>query len=135
MQLHGGSLVAQSNGPNRGSTFTLSLPLAHSLLDEPTSATPPPIVSISSLPHVSPHHMPTSKQLFILLVEDNETTRMIMLRMLGAKHHVVTARSCEEAQRVVALLPNDSVDLLLSDMGLPDGHGSELLPKLRGMCT
>ncbi len=69
-----------------------------------------------------------------MLVEDNETTQMIMSRMLSANHRVVTARSCEEAQRVVTLLPKDSVDLLLSDLGLPDGHGCELLPKLRGIC-
>ncbi len=78
---------------------------------------------------------PALSKLFIMLVEDNETTRMVMQRMLSGKHRVVSARSCEEARQVVAALPADSVDLLLSDMGLPDGHGSELLPQLRGMCT
>ncbi len=98
-----------------------------------TAVTDPDIADGVKSPTRAPQ--PAPKALFILLVEDNEATRLIIQRMLRGKHRVVSARSCEEARQVVAALPSDSVDLLMSDMGLPDGHGSELLPQLRGMRT
>ncbi len=139
--MHGGSLTAQSEGKDKGSTFTLALPLS---AVGPVAGTPvtsvdtTPVTSITTSPPTasfsSPAHCQHS-QLFIMVVEDNETTLMILSRMLGTKHRVVTARSCEEARHVVMGLPRDSIDLLLSDLGLPDGHGCELLSELRGECT
>jgi CheY-like chemotaxis protein len=62
-----------------------------------------------------------------------------MQRILGRLgHQVCTASSCEEAIRVSSSpgegknnKNNNSFDILLCDLGLPDGNGYELLPRLR----
>jgi DNA-binding response OmpR family regulator len=60
----------------------------------------------------------------ILLVEDNVTARHYMARALReANHDVVEAGSIEEAQAELARQP---ADVLVTDMGLPDGTGIEL---------
>jgi DNA-binding response OmpR family regulator len=64
----------------------------------------------------------------ILLVEDHEPTRHILTRLLTrAGHEVQTAGSVTEAVEVAHGYP---FDLLVSDVGLPDGSGMDLMRKL-----
>ena len=70
----------------------------------------------------------SGKNLLILLVEDHEDTRRAMERLLKRWGHTVHC-----AANVATALKMDSVheyDLLLTDLGLPDGTGIELLTKL-----
>jgi CheY-like chemotaxis protein len=61
----------------------------------------------------------------ILLVEDHADSAKVMQRLLGASgHQVETAGSVEAALRA---LENEPVDLLISDVGLPDGSGLDLM--------
>lgn len=65
----------------------------------------------------------------ILLVEDHFDTREYIRRLLeAAAHHVTTAESAEEALK---LAETNSFDLVLSDLGLPDMSGNELMRRLR----
>jgi CheY-like chemotaxis protein len=64
----------------------------------------------------------------ILLIEDHLETAEVMaelFRELG--YDVVMASSCDEALRIDLA----EVDVIVSDLGLPDGSGLELLPRLR----
>jgi len=73
---------------------------------------------------------PQQKSSRILLVEDHEDTRRAMERLLKRWGHTVhSAGSLAEALAADAA---GEFDLLLSDLGLPDGSGIELLQKLRG---
>jgi CheY-like chemotaxis protein len=111
---HGGTLVASSRGPGLGSTFKLMLePVAGPPAG--TGAAPPRAVR-------SP-----ARRLNILLVEDNRDTLQFLAMILGHRgHHVRKARNLAEAR---ANLTGD-LDLLISDIELPDGTGTELMREL-----
>lgn len=118
--LHGGEIRAESPGPGQGACFTVTLPIAALSVEPPAPSESQP----GALPVISRIHT-------ILLVEDHEHTRQVLARLLQrAGHRVVTAASVEEA---VSLAQSSSPgpDVLVSDLGLPDGSGIEILSRLR----
>ena len=121
VDMHGGSIEAHSEGKGKGATFRVRLPL---LADHAAR------VAVKK----SSGHAPTvsdttqRKALKILLVEDHVDTAQAMARLLGADgHQVQTAGDLASAVQKVG---EESFDLLISDLGLPDGSGLELLQKL-----
>ncbi len=124
---HGGTLQGTSNGKGCGSTFTLTLPCGKS---ETTQGTPllSPHESASTIP------APTSgsvhqRPLRILLVEDHADSAEILARLLRRMGHDVThadsvSRAVEIAEREML---RGGIDLLISDLGLPDGSGQDLM--------
>jgi DNA-binding response OmpR family regulator len=67
----------------------------------------------------------------ILIVEDHQDTRRVLSTLLGrADHEVITASGVTEA---IQLLQNMRVNVLLSDLGLPDGDGLELVAKAKAI--
>lgn len=66
-----------------------------------------------------------------LVVEDEPETRAFIAEVVGAMHElelVAAVGSCKEARKVLATAPPQ---LLLTDLGLPDGSGIELISELR----
>jgi CheY-like chemotaxis protein len=64
-----------------------------------------------------------------LLVEDHVDTRQTLARLIVQWGHTVeTAGTSAEALQAAALKP---FDLVISDLGLPDGHGNQLIGRLR----
>ncbi len=114
---HGGHIRASSSGGDAGTTMRVELPLASALTV--ARATTQPSAPAS----------PARPALRILLVEDHEDTRHAMTRLLERwGYSVVVAGSVREA---LSRAERDSFDLLLSDLGLPDGHGTDVLRELR----
>ncbi len=65
----------------------------------------------------------------ILLVEDHEPTRVALAQLLKRrKHQVTTAGTVAEA---LAAAESNTFDLVMSDIGLPDGNGNDLMRELR----
>ncbi len=111
---HGGELVAASDGPDQGASFSLRLPLTLAARPEAAAA---PAVRTAAEP-ASPLH--------ILLVEDNQDTTLAMVTLLGLSGHTVAAAaSVEEARELVG--DGAHYDLLISDLGLPDGDGIDVV--------
>ena len=105
--------------------------LFRSVLSIPT-ATNAPVENIDSspvsgvVPASRPFLQPTSR---ILLVEDHTPTRTALEHLLlRRKHHVRAAASAVEARALASL---EAFDLLISDIGLPDGSGYELMSEFR----
>jgi CheY-like chemotaxis protein len=70
-----------------------------------------------------------SRPLRILLVEDHVDTQHVMSRLLASfKHDVKSASSIQSA---LALASSHSFDLVISDIGLPDGSGEALMAQLK----
>ncbi|MEY2482467.1 MAG: hypothetical protein QOK24_995 [Verrucomicrobiota bacterium] len=114
-QAHGASLIAKSEGRDRGATFLLTMKTAG--LEE-AAAKPSPLEARTS---------PTS--LRILLVDDHPDTCSALERLLTLRgHSVATAGSVGAALESAG---QNSFDLLISDVGLPDGNGMELFRRLR----
>jgi signal transduction histidine kinase/CheY-like chemotaxis protein len=111
---HGGSLEASSRGPGLGSIFRLML--------EPVAA------PASGTRNAAPSQVsPPRRQLNILLVEDNRDTLHFLSLVLGHRgHQVRKAKNLAEAR---ASLTGD-LDLVISDIELPDGTGMELMREL-----
>ena len=72
---------------------------------------------------------PQTASLQILLVEDNQDTLRVIARLLARKgHQVATAEGVVEALRIAK---GAEFDLLISDLGLPDGSGLDLIRGLQ----
>jgi PAS domain S-box-containing protein len=116
VDMHGGSLSARSGGRGEGSTFTLRLAaMQTSLLDLP----------VTYLQDEPAAVQPAS----ILLVEDHADTARVLRRILEhAGFEVAHAGTVADAQELAGRLP---FDLVISDVGLPDGTGVDLMRFLR----
>ncbi|WP_435017285.1 ATP-binding protein [Tundrisphaera sp. TA3] len=115
IEAHGGSLAAGSEGKGRGSTFTVRLP---SLAFAPDAPADPPTSDA-----------PADGPLKLLLVEDDIATLRVLSRLLrGMAHRVTTADTLQDA---LAAFDADSFDLVISDIGLPDGSGIDLIRAIR----
>lgn len=78
---------------------------------------------IDDVPAIASAHDPSRKRL--LHVEDDDATRLLLSRLIGAEVEVTGARSVEEA---MSLVYSRSFDLAVIDLGLPDGNGLEVVP-------
>lgn len=120
VELHNGSIRASSDGQGHGATFIVELPLARKQGKLPlTAKTMPPVqLALPALQKAAP-------SVSILLVEDHEPTRAALAHLLLRRHYQVqTAASLFEAR---ALADKQNFDLLISDLGLPDGSGCDLM--------
>lgn len=118
MERHGGTVMVESVGEGRGCTFTLTLPKGKTALAIPLEKPPPPCPSSLAGVHV-------------VLIEDDLPTIMVMTLALEEVGIIVNAvRSADEARKQIAqALP----DLIVSDIGLPDVNGYELIRQIRGL--
>lgn len=107
---HGGSLQAYSAGEGLGASFTVTLPLTDAL---PVERAAPTLSRGDGGP------------LRILLVEDNQDTTLAMVTLLGMSGHSVDAAATVADARSMA--SNGHYDLLISDLGLPDGNGMDVV--------
>lgn len=125
-ELHGGAIRASSDGRGHGATFTIELPLATPMAElkpgEPRdAATPEAAGEVRSAP-------PARGQRSILLVEDHAATRLALERLLIRRNYRVhMAGTVAEARAIADDMP---VDVLISDVGLPDGNGYELMEEI-----
>ena len=116
MDIHGGSIRAHSEGPGTGATFTVELPMACTPEQE--------VVTTQPLGHNS-----AAGHLRVLLVEDHPDTREVLAGLLHTANYAVkTASSVESALQLAAA---ERFDVVVSDLGLPDGTGYELMKQLR----
>jgi PAS domain S-box-containing protein len=136
VDMHGGHLTADSQGKNRGATFTVELPLAPQ--PDASSFVPTIAARIAALQDHS-HPVVTGspsgadsaqqKSLRILLVEDHDaTSRVVAMLLRQLSHQVTAAPTVADALRHVE---ESKFDLLISDLGLPDGTGLELMRQIR----
>jgi PAS domain S-box-containing protein len=123
-QMHGGRLLAESEGPGRGARFTLVLPLADAYA--PASAEPAEPVSTTARRGKSG----ALEGVRALVVDDEEDSRDLMAAILRHQGAIVTtAVDVESALAVFDAAPSDVV---LSDIALPGRNGLELARELRG---
>src|SRR4051812_35795587 len=72
-----------------------------------------------------------SRSLRLLVVEDNEDTADLLAELLGTRGH--TVRTAYTASAALALSASETFDIVLSDVGLPDCSGYELMEKLHAL--
>jgi CheY-like chemotaxis protein len=114
VELHGGAISVTSAGVGHGATFTVDLATtaAGSAGDVAEPHDRPP----SRIPHK------------LLLVEDHQPTLEVLARLLRKQGHDVFTASTVLAARELAA--SQTFDLVISDIGLPDGNGVDLMIEL-----
>ncbi|HEV7301333.1 MAG TPA: MASE3 domain-containing protein [Tepidisphaeraceae bacterium] len=125
-ELHSGMITATSDGLDRGATFTVELPCHPAAVDR----TPNQPVDAAPTSSTDAAPTPLQKGLRLLVVEDHaDTARALSLVLTRQGYHVQTAGNAAEARSAVA--SGEPFDLVLSDLGLPDATGYELMAELR----
>jgi len=127
VDLHGGRISAHSDGKGRGACFTLELPGARAAGESAGPAAPAGIAGTAGAAGDGEAVRP--QPLRILLVDDHADTLRVLRRLLNTSGHAVTtAGSVADAVRAVQA---DGFDLLVSDIGLPDGTGLDVVRAAR----
>lgn len=128
VELHGGSVTVKSAGEGCGATFTVQLPLTAVYRDvDPSERLHPKARTLANI-ELKPANLRGVK---ILVVDDERDARELLKRVLedcGAE--IIMAASAEEA---LDIAQHAQLDLLISDIGMPDMDGYELLKQLRAM--
>jgi CheY-like chemotaxis protein len=124
VELHGGTVKADSPGEAHGATFTIYLPVGRP--SETSTAD-----SVGADPTVGAKPSPPLRGRKVLVVEDHDDARELVASVLeAAGAEVMTAASTPEALAAIATtLP----DLLVADLGLPGEDGYMLLNHIRAM--
>ena len=115
VELHRGTIRAESGGAKQGSTFTVELPLVSKNVDE--QARPAKSASASG------------ETLRILFVDDNADTAFVLSKLLTASGYVV--KTAGSAVAALELAGKEPFDIIVSDIGLPDVNGHELMKQIR----
>ena len=117
MDLHGGSVSAQSDGPNLGSEFVLRLP-----------ATSGASLRDGMLPVPARGQAP-SRSVRVLIVDDNPDAALLLADVLGTLGHSTVVSY--DGPSALAVAPSFDPELALLDIGLPVMDGYELARRLR----
>src|SRR5690606_29969835 len=115
VDMHGGTLSAQSDGANRGAVFRVVLPsIPEDAVTEAAGAEDTPPGALADLR--------------VLVVDDNADARELLRRLLTEHGCNVDTASCAEEARMRAAAHR--YDLLLTDIGMPGTDGYTLLEQL-----
>jgi signal transduction histidine kinase len=114
VEAHGGTISAFSEGSGKGATITVILRAA--------------TVVEARRDEAAPDRSQPRLKLKILLVEDHEDSMRAMARLLRKLDHRVTEATC--VSRALEAASSEDFDLLISDIGLPDGTGIQLMQQL-----
>jgi PAS domain S-box-containing protein len=128
VELHGGSVTCDSAGTDRGSTFTLQLPIR--VPDEAPVAVAPEVRTAGAV-------RPSSDELCdltgikVLVVDDEPDARELLTEVLQQCGAIVVAT--HSADEAVRLIPRERPAVLLSDIGLPGEDGYKLISRVRAL--
>jgi CheY-like chemotaxis protein len=114
VEAHAGTITGESAGRNKGARFTLTFPTCEKADARAAPVLPPP--------------QPERHAMRILLVEDHEDTNRSLTNLLRQRgYHVQSAVNLQSA---LDLSAKEEFDVLISDLGLPDGSGIDLMERL-----
>jgi hypothetical protein len=138
VELHDGTVQAESEGEGQGASFTVQLPLLPSgegQQDELPNSTANPAAKPSdeslhpsSIPHPSPLS-PCLKGITVLVVDDEADTREVLSVMLSESG--IEATTAASVQEALKLLKSWQPKILVSDIGMPGEDGYSLIRQIR----
>jgi signal transduction histidine kinase/DNA-binding response OmpR family regulator len=126
VELHGGTVHADSDGDGRGATFTADLPERTAVPEAPTA--PRPSSGARVAPPQTDLHVDLTG-LKILAVDDEPDARELIRQLLGRTRAKVTVAS--SAREALEMLDRQTPDVLVSDIGMPEADGYSLIRAVR----
>ena len=129
VDMHGGDIQASSEGKNRGSSFRVSLPISPvAVSDDVAASFSSRTIADCDSPSASRGRLHDMR---ILAVEDEEDAARFLARLLSSQGAQVTSVS-NGVEAMAELRDSDArFDLLLSDIGMPEMDGYELIEAVR----
>ena len=135
-EMHGGTAEAESAGEGKGATFIVRLPIKAVLINEIDFDEPPEESDIDASEGGVDSEPPPLRLdgIHVLIVDDEADARRMLVKVLeevGAR--VTTAGSASEALSTLATAKanDDAPDILVSDVGMPEQDGYELIREVR----
>ena len=115
VDLHRGTIEGQSRGRSYGATFKVTLDVVANYVEKS---------GVNSQAPQKP-----AKPLRILLVEDHGDTRQTLSRLLSHFGHQISV--ADNTQSALEIVQSQQFDVVLSDIGLPDGSGYEVITQAK----
>jgi CheY-like chemotaxis protein len=124
VEMHGGSIQARSEGEGRGSQFIVKLPLVVANAEErselqPQVAIGDPAVQVAV----------SLRGIRVMVVDDERDAREVLWHILSERGAAVSA--CASAGEALSTIEKFEPDVLVSDIGMSDEDGYELIRKVR----
>jgi CheY-like chemotaxis protein len=125
VELHGGSVRVKSAGENQGATFIVALPISAVRTGaaehhEPSSFADVDLFSVA---------LPSLSGVTALVVDDEADARTLVARLVEERGG--RAVVADTADKTLAILESQKIDVLVSDIGMPDVDGYELIQRVR----
>jgi PAS domain S-box-containing protein len=129
IEQHGGTVRAESAGDDQGAAFTIELPLASGQV--PAMRAGRPALTPRPAPHTPELALRDLSGVTVLVVDDDRDARELIARILAdCQAGVATASNAREA---LDKLGTVQPDLLITDLGMPEVDGFELLSRVRAL--
>jgi PAS domain S-box-containing protein len=125
VELHGGSVRVKSAGENQGASFAIALPVSHVTNEEVERSLRLPVLADP----LEAIELPRLDRTTLLIVDDEPDGRQLMVRILEGRGAQVTAVA--GGVEALELLKHHRFDILISDIGMPDLDGYELMRRVR----
>ncbi|WP_425619035.1 ATP-binding protein [Anatilimnocola sp. NA78] len=126
IELHGGSILVESDGNGEGTTFIVQIPVRAVRSTAPTETRiRTDVVTANS------NHTVSLKGLRIVVVDDEPDARSLLTRLLEERG--ATVLMGESAEQAFELVKSSRPDVLLSDIGMPDEDGYSLIRRIRAL--
>ena len=122
VELHGGTISAESEGPGKGATFSATFPL----LTDPSDA-----FTLIQSAEIPSYEVQSLGGLRVLLVDDEPEARQILSKVIARRGAEV--RTCESASDALAAVMEWRPDVLMSDVAMPDEDGYSFIRKVRSL--
>jgi PAS domain S-box-containing protein len=127
IELHGGSVRAKSAGEGQGATFVVALPISVLRAEDSGRIERPAFADVD----ISTIELPSLEGVRALVVDDQPDARILICRLIEENGgRCILAESGAKALTMVA---QEDVNILISDIGMPDFDGYELIRKVRSM--
>jgi signal transduction histidine kinase/ActR/RegA family two-component response regulator len=124
VELHGGTVSADSEGEGRGATFRITLPLT-----VPRTGVPPEVAAEAAAPREDLHVAVRLDGCRVLVVEDDGDARELVAELLAARGAEVTAVG--SAAEALATIDDAAFDVIVSDLEMPGQDGFAFIRALR----
>jgi PAS domain S-box-containing protein len=124
VEMHGGSIHAQSEGEGHGSTFTVKLPVLAAEAGESAQRHPQ-----AAIGDTTSHPLVSLKGIKVLVVDDEHDAREVLWHILAERGAEVT--TCASAAEALSAIERIAPDVLVSDVGMPEENGYEFIRKVR----
>ncbi len=122
---HNGAVSAQSEGLGKGSEFVVTLPLTDSKL---------PVRQKQEIER-PPNRRPLLDKRILIVEDDPDSREVLQLFLEQSGAHVLTAESAKVAMEILTGAGHGLLDLIISDLAMPEEDGYSLLSRIRQMST